>query len=84
MAERETLIGFNCGHVFHLSCLLNLNTDAKKADVIVKRVQGQRLSEDEEPIDTGRSVQAKVEHAHQIKRVVQDGCPVCTLPDESD
>ncbi|KAG9550926.1 WD domain-containing protein, partial [Aureobasidium melanogenum] len=80
--ERETLIGFNCGHVFHLSCLLNLNTEADQADV--KRLQGQKLSEDEEPIDTGRSVRAKVEHAHQIKRAVQGGCPVCTLPDESD
>lgn len=81
MAERETLLGFNCGHVFHLSCLLNSNADANQADV--KRLQGQRLSEDEEPIDSGRSVQAKVEHAHQIKRAVQGGCPVCTLPDES-
>ncbi|KAG9627234.1 WD domain-containing protein, partial [Aureobasidium melanogenum] len=80
--ERETLIGFNCGHVFHLSCLLNLNTEENQADV--KRLQGQKLSEDEEPIDTGRSVRAKVEHAHQIKRAVQGGCPVCTLPDESD
>ncbi|KAG9761251.1 WD domain-containing protein, partial [Aureobasidium melanogenum] len=80
--ERETLIGFNCGHVFHLSCLLNLDTEANQADV--KRLQGQKLSEDEEPIDTGRSVRAKVEHAHQIKRAVQGGCPVCTLPDESD
>ncbi|KAG9692923.1 WD domain-containing protein, partial [Aureobasidium melanogenum] len=79
--ERETLLGFNCGHVFHLSCLLNSNADANQADV--KRLQGQRLSEDEEPIDSGRSVQAKVEHAHQIKRAVQGGCPVCTLPDES-
>jgi hypothetical protein len=80
--ERETLIGFNCGHVFHLSCLLNLDTKADQGDV--DRLQGQRLSEDEEANDTGRSVQAKVEHAHQIKRAVQGGCPVCTLPDESD
>jgi hypothetical protein len=80
--ERETLIGFNCGHVFHLSCLLNIDTKADQADV--DRLQRQRLSEDEEVNDTGRSVQAKVEHAHQIKRAVQGGCPVCTLPDESD
>jgi hypothetical protein len=80
--EKETLIGFNCGHVFHLSCLLNLDSKADQADV--DRLQGQRLSEDEEPNDNGRSVQAKVEHAHQIKRAVQGGCPVCTLPDESD
>lgn len=82
MTERETLIGFNCGHVFHLSCFLRLDTKADQADV--RRSQGQRLSEDEEPVDTGRSVQAKVEHAHQIKRAIQGGCPVCTLPDESD
>ncbi|KEQ69190.1 vacuolar protein sorting 41 [Aureobasidium namibiae CBS 147.97] len=79
--EKETLIGFNCGHVFHLSCLLELDTKADQADA--RRGEGQRLSEDEEPVDTGRSVRTKVEHAHQIKRAVQGGCPVCTLPDES-
>ena len=82
MTERETLIGFNCGHVCHLSCLMMLDTKADEGDV--GRLQGQRLSEDEDPIDTGRSVRTKVDHEHQIKRAGQGGCPVCTLPDECD
>lgn len=80
--ESETLIGFNCGHVYHLSCLLNLDTKADQADIEV--LQGRRPTEDEELGDTSRSVRAKVEHARRIKRAVQGGCPVCALPDEAD
>lgn len=80
--ESETLIGFNCGHVYHLSCLLTLDTKADQADIEV--LQGRRPTEDEELGDTSRSVRAKVEHARRIKRAVQGGCPVCALPDEAD
>lgn len=80
-AERETLIGFNCGHVFHLSCLLSVDKKADQADI--ERLQGKMTSEDDEMENNGRSVRTKVEHAHQIKRAVQGGCPVCAQPEET-
>lgn len=72
--SRDTLVGFACGHVFHLSCLLPKTS----ASASVAATLQQQLASDAE--DSGRwtrSVGAKVAHAHIIKRAVGAGCVVC-------
>ncbi|GAB7351365.1 hypothetical protein MBLNU459_g2048t1 [Dothideomycetes sp. NU459] len=77
--EKETLVGFACGHVFHLSCLLDATDGADQADI--ETLQGQA------PMDDGgadRSVRAKVKHAFDIKSAIRGGCPRCVLPEGAD
>ena len=73
--SRDTLVGFACGHVFHLSCLLPKTS----ASASVAATLQQTLASD--AIGGGgrwsRSVGAKVAHAHIIKSAVGRGCVVC-------
>ncbi|KAF8859309.1 vacuolar assembly protein-like protein [Acephala macrosclerotiorum] len=69
--ETETLVGFACGHVFHLSHLLNFENEDRPAtppDV--------DLDEDGQWRST-HSVGAKVTHARLLRDKIRDGCPVC-------
>jgi hypothetical protein len=69
--ETETLVGFACGHVFHLSHLLsymNYEGPATPPDV--------ELDENGEFAMT-HSVGAKVTHARLLRDKIRDGCPVC-------
>ncbi|KAF2130135.1 vacuolar assembly protein-like protein [Dothidotthia symphoricarpi CBS 119687] len=78
--SRDTLVGFACGHVFHLSCLLPKTS----ASASVATTLQQQLAND--AMDSGgrwsRSVGAKVAHAHVIKSAVGRGCVVCRERDE--
>lgn len=73
--SRDTLVGFACGHVFHLSCLLPKTS----ASASVAATLQQTLADD--AMEGGgrwsRSVGAKVAHAHVIKSAVGRGCVVC-------
>lgn len=70
--EGETLVGFACGHVFHLSCLLLYNnTEQQNASDL----QAEISTNDEEAGFTTRSVGAKVLHARLIRDKITDGCP---------
>jgi len=73
--SRDTLVGFACSHVFHLSCLLPKTS----ASASVAATLQQQLASD--AVDGGgvwtRSVGAKVAHAHVIKSAVGRGCVVC-------
>lgn len=70
--SRDTLVGFACGHVFHLSCLLpKTSASASVAATLLREVAG------EEGTGWVRSVGAKVAHAHVVKRAVGRGCVVC-------
>lgn len=73
--SRDTLVGFACGHVFHLSCLLPKTS----ASASVAATLQQQLASDAMDGDGRwtRSVGAKVAHAHVIKRAVGRGCVVC-------
>ncbi|KAF2261011.1 vacuolar assembly protein-like protein [Lojkania enalia] len=73
--NRDTLVGFACGHVFHLSCLLPKTS----ASASVAATLQARLANDarEGGGYWGRSVGAKVAHAHVIKRAIGQGCVVC-------
>ncbi|KAF1946706.1 vacuolar assembly protein-like protein [Clathrospora elynae] len=73
--SRDTLVGFACGHVFHLNCLLPKTS----ASASVAAGLQQTLATD--ALESGgrwtRSVGAKVAHAHVIKSAVGRGCVVC-------
>lgn len=73
--SRDTLVGFACGHVFHLSCLLPKTS----ASASVAATLQQQLASDalEGEGQWTRSVGAKVAHAHVIKNAVGRGCVVC-------
>lgn len=73
--SRDTLVGFACGHVFHLSCLLPKTS----ASASVAATLQQQLASDalEGEGRWSRSVGAKVAHAHVIKSAIGRGCVVC-------
>lgn len=73
--SRDTLVGFACGHVFHLRCLLPKTS----ASASVAATLQQTLADDvmEGRGHWNRSVGAKVAHAHVIKSAVGRGCVVC-------
>ena len=66
----ETLLGFVCGHVFHLSCLLG--SDRASAAAVSP---GRPAGGDVDSL-AWRSVGAKVTHARIIRGKVADGCPL--------
>jgi hypothetical protein len=72
--SRDTLVGFACGHVFHLSCLLP-KTSASAS--MAATLQARLANDAAEGSGWGRSVGAKVAHAHVIKNAVGQGCVVC-------
>ncbi|KAJ4348359.1 Vacuolar protein sorting-associated protein 41 [Didymosphaeria variabile] len=76
--SRDTLVGFACGHAFHLSCLLP-KTSASAS--VAATLQQQLTSDAEDSERWTRSVGAKVAHAHVIKRAVGAGCVVCRVRD---
>lgn len=69
--EMETLVGFACGHVFHLSHLLNFHSDDRP-------VTPPNIDIDENgEIAMTYSIGAKVTHARLLKDRIRDGCPIC-------
>jgi len=82
--EKEPLLGFACGHVYHLSCLLRANPDTddeKTIDRLMVQLGYGDAADSDEQVYTGRSVGAKVAHAHVIKNAVDGGCRHCVAPD---
>ena len=69
--ETETLIGFACGHVFHLTHLLNLLHPSRPPTPL-----DVQLHEFGEFVQT-HSVGAKVTHARLLRDKIAGGCPVC-------
>ncbi|XMA13796.1 hypothetical protein WAI453_006587 [Rhynchosporium graminicola] len=77
--EGETLVGFACGHVFHLTHLLGLGDgegEGNGREALVTPPEG-GLDEYGEWSAT-HSVGAKVTHARLLRDRIKDGCPVCT------
>lgn len=74
--EMETLVGFACGHVFHLSHLLAYQ-DGEEQQRLLTPPDGD-VDEDGQwkPM---HSVGAKVTHARLLRDQIRDGCPVCSL-----
>ncbi|KAI9801526.1 MAG: Vacuolar protein sorting-associated protein 41 [Piccolia ochrophora] len=72
-AEKETLVGFACGHVFHLSCLLEFRADAGDKDV--PDIGAELLYGSNDAGSVTRNVGAKVTHARIIRDRIGGGCP---------
>ena len=70
--ETETLVGFACGHVFHLSHLLSYKSN--KMPATPPEVERDEIEE----LGTTHSIGAKVTHARLLRDKIRDGCPVCT------
>lgn len=70
--EAETLVGFACGHVFHLTHLLAVLHPGEPPDVDFL------LSATEERLARGPSrIGTKVTHARLLRDRMEGGCPVC-------
>ncbi|KFA62023.1 hypothetical protein S40285_02146, partial [Stachybotrys chlorohalonatus IBT 40285] len=65
--EMETLLGFACGHVFHVSHLLELLNKGRKVDAGVGEYEG----------GNRYMVGMKVTRARLLRDKVRDGCPIC-------
>lgn len=79
--ERESLIGFACGHIYHLSCLLDAITDPDTIAAADRLKKQLRTDEALEDAGFTRSVGAKVAHAHVLRSIVGEGCKVCMHDD---
>ncbi|WPG97400.1 Hypothetical protein R9X50_00017500 [Acrodontium crateriforme] len=80
--ETEPLIGFACGHVYHLSCLLRANPETSDPTTIERLLGHLEYGKDAESSEgdgsyAARSVRSKVAHAHVIQNVVEGGCRRC-------
>jgi len=73
--SRDTLVGFACGHVFHLSCLLPKTSASASMAATLQATLASDAAEGDGY--WGRTVGAKVAHAHVIKAAVGKGCVVC-------
>ncbi|KAM7217491.1 putative vacuolar protein sorting-associated protein [Rhypophila decipiens] len=75
--EGEPLVGFTCGHVFHLKHLL-------------KRLYPDRKEDEEDDLlmgggaNHGHLIGAKVTHARLLKERIRGGCPVCVESREKE
>ncbi|PNS21848.1 Vacuolar protein sorting-associated protein 41 [Sphaceloma murrayae] len=81
--ESDFLIGFPCGHVFHLECLLDMIKASKSAYALVESIRDQTRTDadaDSQDVVVGamtRSVGPKISHAQVIRSAIGGGCPVC-------
>ncbi|KAI0379448.1 hypothetical protein F5Y04DRAFT_128880 [Hypomontagnella monticulosa] len=69
--ETETLVGFACGHVFHITHLLEYLHPGQDVDPSVVGSGG------EDRTRGGRFVGSKVTHARLLRDRIEGGCPVC-------
>lgn len=73
--ETETLVGFACGHVYHLTHLLEvLHPDDPRLHDVADF--GQNF-EDGESRSRRRTIGTKVTHARLLRDRVHGGCPIC-------
>ncbi|KAI1771052.1 hypothetical protein F4818DRAFT_220496 [Hypoxylon cercidicola] len=70
--EPETLVGFACGHVFHITHLLEYLHPGEDIDAVLVGNSG-----DEDRTRGGRFVGSKVTHARLLRDRIEGGCPVC-------
>ncbi|GAB1318123.1 Vacuolar protein sorting-associated protein 41 [Madurella fahalii] len=75
--EVETLVGFACGHVFHLTHLLErLHPGEEVDEVLLNGVAEQRSA-------AAHLIGAKVTHARLLRDRIAGGCPVCALREDA-
>lgn len=76
--EMERLVGFGCGHVFHVNHLLQYLHPDEDPDPSLVGYE----NEDEDRTSGGRFVRSKVTHARLLRDKVAAGCPVCRFKRE--
>ncbi|KAI1139405.1 hypothetical protein F5Y05DRAFT_381887 [Hypoxylon sp. FL0543] len=69
--EMETLVGFACGHVYHITHLLEYLHPGEDIDPALVGTG------DEDRSRGGRFVGSKVTHARLLRDRIEGGCPVC-------
>ncbi|TGJ84627.1 hypothetical protein E0Z10_g4139 [Xylaria hypoxylon] len=69
--ETETLVGFACGHIFHITHLLETLHPEQDIDPAIIGNRDPRQSRG------GRFVRSKVTHTRLLRDRVESGCPVC-------
>ncbi|KAI1478720.1 hypothetical protein F4774DRAFT_150918 [Daldinia eschscholtzii] len=69
--ETETLVGFACGHIYHITHLLEYLNPGQDIDPSVVG------NGDEDRTRGGRFVGSKVTHARLLRDRIEGGCPVC-------
>ncbi|CAK7213873.1 Vacuolar protein sorting-associated protein 41 [Sporothrix curviconia] len=69
----DTLVGFACGHVYHLPHLLKLGAE---------EVEELGFGVDSEVINRRHVLGTKITHARLLRDHVRDGCPVCVKAEE--
>ncbi|KAK4641419.1 Vacuolar protein sorting-associated protein 41 [Podospora bellae-mahoneyi] len=72
--EMETLVGFACGHVYHLSHLLEKMHPGERVDQSLVNAVGESVS---------HRIGAKVTHAMLLRDKIAGGCPVCKEAEET-
>ncbi|KAF2148899.1 hypothetical protein K461DRAFT_231837 [Myriangium duriaei CBS 260.36] len=89
--KTDFLIGFACGHVFHLDCLLDRIKASRQAHSLIDDMRAQTRrdsdgsSDDNAEVGFGaltRSVGPKISHAQVIRSAIGGGCPVCSGKEE--
>ncbi|KAL2177392.1 uncharacterized protein P884DRAFT_200623 [Thermothelomyces heterothallicus CBS 202.75] len=74
--ETETLVGFACGHVFHVSHLLQrLHPGEEVDEVLLRGIAEPRAS-------ATHLIGAKVTHARLLRDRIAGGCPMCVRADK--
>jgi len=83
----DHLLGFPCGHIFHLTCLLDAITDdtnKHRIDALQRQLAATELGDSEPSWNAGR-VGNKMTHAQMVKVVWGTrGCPVCEVKKITD
>lgn len=80
--ETETLVGFACGHVFHLPHLLERLHPGEEIDEVL--LHGVADEQQRSVAAASRLIGAKVTHARLIRDRIAGGCPVCVGKVESE
>jgi hypothetical protein len=79
--EDDTLVGFACGHIFHLTHLLQrLHPSQKQKEVDDAVLNG--LDADQRFRSAAHLIGAKVTHARLLRDRIAGGCPVCVAREE--
>ncbi|KAI2631156.1 hypothetical protein GGS21DRAFT_523532 [Xylaria nigripes] len=69
--EMETLVGFGCGHIFHITHLLETLHPGQSIDSVISSNGDAGRSRG------GKFIGSKVTHARLLRDRVESGCPVC-------
>ncbi|KAI0475661.1 hypothetical protein GGR56DRAFT_675773 [Xylariaceae sp. FL0804] len=75
--EPESLVGFACGHAFHVAHLLEALHPGGQGVPVDADLLGRGAGDRDRRTRGGRSVGSKVTHARLLRDRIGDGCPVC-------